>query len=76
MVSILVMARNLFLEAPVVCTESAPDCVSVVWNSVLAPTLRISSHLAVSYSGGHRLENPNLLQWRLRTPLTSEFRKQ
>jgi len=60
-VSILVMARNLFLEAPVVCTDSAPDCVTVVWNSVLVPTLLTSSHL---------------LQCRLRTPLTSEFRKQ
>ena len=47
-VSILVMARNLFLEAPVVCTDSAPDCVTVVWNSVLVPTLLTSSHLAVN----------------------------
>ena len=46
-VSILVMARNLFFEAPVVCTESAPDWpVTVVWNSALAPTLRTSSHLS------------------------------
>ena len=46
-VSTLVMARNLFLEAPVVCTESAPwASVTEVWNSALAPTLRTSSHLA------------------------------
>ena len=45
-VSILVMARNLFLEAPVVWTESAPwASVTVVWNSALEPTLRTSSHL-------------------------------
>ena len=45
-VSTLVMARNLFLEAPVVCTESWPwASVTEVWNSALAPTLRTSSHL-------------------------------
>ena len=78
-VSTLVMARNLFLEAPVVCTESWPwASVTEVWNSALAPTLRTSSHLAREcgeYSEV-RIINQNLLQWRLRTPLTSEFRKQ